>query len=81
MNRALKNGEALELGDRIHVKTNLNSYFLTVTRLTKTMAFAVSDGNESYEYKFNRVINSVFKPLPRERWNTASYTPHRMSNQ
>lgn len=67
----------LEVGDHILVDNGLFKYQLTISRVTKTMAFAISAYNPTYEYKFKRIINSRVKPLHRERWNTTSYLPYR----
>lgn len=70
---ALKDGESIEVGDRIRPKHGLGENWFTVTRVGKKYAFAKV--NDVAETKVNRVYKEFgFSTLPRQKWQTTQYT-------
>lgn len=76
--RALKNGELIEVGDRIKTEhMGIGGIaWNSVTRVTLKWAFVrVSD---TYEQKFRREYSDFgFRPIPSGSWVTSSYSPWR----
>lgn len=73
----LEEGQELQVGDKVRVDTRMSKYTLTVTRLTKTMAIAIHPDNDKAVWRFPRTYDWNFENLPREKWNTCTYTVYR----
>lgn len=74
--RKLKDGDLIEVGDRIKVETNLGVQWETVHRVTAKYAFVRY--NERAEGKYRREYQDFgFSPRPRQTWLTNRYSAWR----
>lgn len=74
--RKLKDGDAIQVGDRIKVETALGTQWEIVQRVTDKFAFVRY--NERAEGKYRREYDGFwFAPLPRQKWSTNQYSAWR----
>ena len=75
--RKLKNGEMLDIGDRIKVEHPVfGTRWETVHRVTKSFAFVRY--NDVAEGKYKREYNDFgFGPIPRQTWKQTVYSAWR----
>ena len=66
----------MQVNDRIHVIDAYNNYIIKVRRISKNFAFASSENNKAYEYKFGIGLNKDLTAniFPKQRFQTTTYT-------
>ena len=80
--RKLRDGDLLEVGDRIKVEHRGigGTHWETVVRVSKAYAFVRY--NEHAEGKYRREYKDLyFEPLPRSAWKTTNYSAWRPVEQ
>ena len=74
--RKLKNGDAIQVGDKIRLEHALGIRWETVHRVTAKYAFVKY--NDIAEGKYRREYNDFgFSPIPRDTWKTTNYSAWR----
>lgn len=69
--RIRKNGELVEVGDKIIVDSGLGTHKFPVTRVTKTLALSKRE-DDGFEFRFKRLV-AYDMVHPQEKWNTSKY--------
>lgn len=63
----------LEIGHIIEITGPIHRYYVTITRLTKTMAFGINKWNNEEKFKRSYTSTTWITSLPRVKWSTTNY--------